>query len=159
MRLARCDDIPQAPEGTIDEVPLAARGALTSFARALARVCGAVGAQAVLVPGPWPRDAVGVGAPAPLALDVVDLLVASDCVIVPTERMPSAAARAAARAWSADRLLVAPALHGDALVAVGLAPLLDSERPDVVGARRAGARLGAALAHRSDALRHRLASV
>ena len=124
-----------------------ARGHMATFARALARACLSSGAQVVLSAAtPWPRHAISIGAPAPLALDVVELMVASDCVVVPAERMPSPSARAAAVAWDAERLLVAPALHRGELVAIGLAALPGQVRPDMVEAQRAGARLGAALA-------------
>jgi hypothetical protein len=142
------------------ELAPGARGHIVAYARSLARACLSAGVQVVLGPGsPWPRQAISIGAPAPLAVDVADLMVASECVVVPAERMPSPSARAAAVAWGADRLLVAPALFGDELVAIGLAALPGQVRPDLVEAQRAGARLGAALAGWSGALHRRLAPV
>ena len=124
-----------------------ARGHMATFARTLARACLSSGAQVVLSAAtPWPRQAISICDPAPLALDVVELMVASDCVIVPAGRMPSPSARAAAVAWGAERLLVAPALYRGEILAIGLAALPGQVRPDMVEAQRAGARLGAALA-------------
>jgi hypothetical protein len=73
-------------------------------------------------------------------------MVPSDCVVVPAERMPSPSARAAARAWDVDRLLVAPALYGREVLAVGLAPVAKDIRPDHGAVVAAGRRLAAALA-------------
>ena len=91
------------------ELAPGARGHMATFARTLARACLSNGAQVVLSAAtPWPRQAISIGDPAPLALDVVELMVASDCVVVPAGRMPSPSARAAAVAWDVERLLVAP---------------------------------------------------
>jgi hypothetical protein len=120
---------------------------MATYARALAQSCLASGVQVVLGPGtPWPHQAISSGTPAPLAIDVVDLMVPSDCVVVPAERMPSPSARAAARAWDVDRLLVAPALYGREVLAVGLAPVGRDIRPDHGAVVAAGRRLAAALA-------------
>ena len=86
-------------------------------------------------------------------------MVASDCVIVPAGRMPSPSARAAAVAWDAERLLVAPALYHGEILAIGLAALPGQVRPDMVEAQRAGARLGAALAGWGATLLRQLAPV
>jgi len=129
------------------ELAPGARGHMATFARALAQSCLASGVQVVLGPGtPWPHQAISSGMPAPLAVDVVDLMVPSDCVVVPAERMPSPSARAAARAWEADRLLVAPALFGREVLAVGLAPVGRDIRPDQRAVVAAGRRLASALA-------------
>jgi hypothetical protein len=129
------------------ELAPGARGHLATYARALAQSCLASGVQVVLGPGtPWPHQAISSGTPAPLAVDVVDLMVPSDCVVVPAERMPSPSARAAARAWDVDRLLVAPALYGREVLAVGLAPVARDIRPDHGAVVAAGRRLAAALA-------------
>ena len=137
-----------------------ARSHMATFARTLALACLSSGAQVVLSAAtPWPRQAISIGDPAPLALDVVDLMVASDCVIVPAGRMPSPSARAAAVAWGAERLLVAPALYHGEILAIGLAALPGQVRPDMVEAQRAGARLGAALAGWGATLLRQLAPV
>jgi len=129
------------------ELAPGARGHMATFARTLAQSCLASGVQVVLGPGtPWPHQAISSGTPAPLAVDVVDLMVPSGCVVVPAERMPSPSARAAARAWDADRLLVAPALFGQEVLAVGLAPVGRDIRPDQRAVVAAGRRLAAALA-------------
>jgi hypothetical protein len=137
-----------------------ARGHMATFARTLALACLSSGAQVVLSAAtPWPRQAISIGDPAPFALDVVELMVASDCVIVPAGRMPSPSARAAAVAWGAERLLVAPALYRGEILAIGLAALPGQVRPDMVEAQRAGARLGAALAEWGSTLLRQLAPV
>jgi hypothetical protein len=129
------------------ELAPGARGHMATYARALAQSCLASGVQVVLGPNtPWPHQAISSGTPAPLAVDVVDLMVPSDCVVVPAERMPSPSARAAARAWDVDRLLVAPALYGREVLAVGLAPVAKDIRPDHGAVVAAGRRLAAALA-------------
>ena len=128
------------------ELAPARTGHMATFARMLARACLSNGAEVVLSSStPWPRRAISIGDPAPLALDVVELMVASDCVVVPAGRMPSPSARAAAVAWDVERLLVAPALYHGEILAIGLAAPPGQVRPDVVEAQRAGARLGAAL--------------
>ena len=137
-----------------------ARCHMATFARELARTCLSAGAQVVLSGAtPWPQQGIAIGTPAPLAVDVVELMVASDCVVVPSGRMPSPTARAAAMAWGVERLLVAPALHDGDVLAIGLAALPGQVRPDVVEAQRAGARLGAALASWSSRLQRQLAPV
>jgi hypothetical protein len=129
------------------ELAPGARGHMATFARELAQSCLAPGVQVVLGRGtPWPHQAISSGTPAPLAVDVVDLMVPSDCVVVPAERMPSPSARAAARAWDVDRLLVAPALFGREVLAVGLAPVGRDIRPDHRAVVAAGRRLATALA-------------
>jgi hypothetical protein len=132
---------------------------MATFARTLARACLSGGAQVVLSAAtPWPRQAISSGDPAPLALDVVELMVASDCVIVPAGRMPSPSARAAAVAWGAERLLVAPALYHGEILAIGLAALPGQVRP--TWSRRSGpVRLGAALAGWGATLLRQLAPV
>lgn len=143
-----------------DHLAPGARGHMATFARTLARACLSSGAQVVLSAAtPWPRQAIGIGDPAPFALDVVELMVASDCVVVPAGRMPSPTARAAAMAWDAERLLVAPALHHGEILAIGLAALPGQVRPDIVEAQRASARLGAALAGWGATLLRQLAPV
>ena len=123
-----------------------ARGHMATYARAIARSCLAPGVQVVLGPATaWPHQAISTGHPAPLALDVVDLMLASDCLVVPADRMPSPSARAAASAWDSKRLLVAPALFGSEVLAVGLAALPNDVRPDLPAVRDAGERLAAAL--------------
>ena len=124
-----------------------ARGHMATYARAIARSCLAPGVQVVLGPATaWPHQAIATGDPAPLAVDVVDLMLASDCVVVPADRMPSPAARAAASAWESDWLLVAPVVFGADVMAVGLAALPTNVRPDLPAVRDAGQRLAAALA-------------
>jgi hypothetical protein len=137
-----------------------ARGHMATFARELARTCLSAGAQVVLTRAtPWRYQGIAIGMPAPLAVDVVELMVASDCVVVPAGRMPSPTARAAAMAWGVERLLVAPALHDGDVLAIGLAALPGQVRPDMVEAQRAGACLGAALASWSSRLQRQLAPV
>ena len=137
-----------------------ARGHMATFARELARTCLSAGAQVVLTRAtPWRYQGIAIGTSAPLAVDVVELMVASDCVVVPAGRMPSPTARAAAMAWGVDRLLVAPALHDGDVLAIGLAALPGQVRPDMVEAQRAGARLGAALASWSSRLQRQLTPV
>jgi len=88
----------------------------------------------------WPGHGVSNGARAPLALDLVELMLPSGAIVVPAERMPSPAARAAAFAWQTDRLLVAPALFGHEVLAVGLAALPDGVRADEASVEGAGGR-------------------
>lgn len=124
-----------------------ARGHMATYARAIARSCLAPGVQVVLGPATaWPHQGIATGHPAPLALDVVDLVLGSDCLVVPAERMPSPAARAAASAWESKWLLVAPAVFGSEVLAVGLAALPHGVRPDLPAVKDAGERLAAALA-------------
>jgi hypothetical protein len=133
----------------------AARGHMATYARAIARSCLSPGVQVVLGPTTaWPHQAIATGHPAPLALDVVDLMLASDCLVVPAERMPSPAARAAASAWETEWLLVAPALLGSEVIAVGLAALPHGVRPDLPTIRDAGERLAAALAAWDSPIAH-----
>ena len=57
------------------ELAPGARGHMATFARSLARACLSSGAQVVLSAAtPWPRHAISIGDPAPLALDVVELM-------------------------------------------------------------------------------------
>ena len=119
---------------------------LATYAWALARACLSPGVQVVLSRATaWPGHGVSNGARAPLALDVVELMLPSGAIVVPAERMPSPAARAAAFAWQTDRLLVAPALFGHEVLAVGLAAVPDGVRVDQASVEGAGERLAAAL--------------
>jgi hypothetical protein len=123
-----------------------AREQISAYARALTRCCLARGAQIVLGRRTgWHRQVVTVGEPAPLVPEVVDLVLPSYCLVVPVERMPNAAVRAAARTWETDRLLLAPAFFGHEVLAVGLVPVPAGVHPDLAEADAAGDRLAAAL--------------
>jgi hypothetical protein len=126
--------------------PAGARRHVTDFARTLALTCLSPGVQVVLAEASgWPGRVITTGQAAPQAIDLAEMMLASESIVVPADRMPSPCARAAAKTWGTDRLLVAPAVFGHDVVAVGLTAVPVGVRPHLAAADAAGERLAAAL--------------
>ncbi len=124
------------------------------FAHDLAATSG-LGCSAVVLVDPvaaFERPVVTVGPPPGLldTADLVDLVVATEPVVVVASRTHAHGLRELAAAWGTERLLVAPCIFGHELLAIGIAPfaaadLGASTRAASVSAERTAAGLMRAL--------------
>ncbi|HWC68816.1 MAG TPA: hypothetical protein VG478_12170 [Acidimicrobiales bacterium] len=98
------------------------------FARRLAdTLAGVAGASHVIVVDDARSGSVAVGPRVSSERSLLDVVLPSAATVCPLHRLP-ASVRAALHPWAADAVVVVPAVFGNDLVAVGVAPV-DADVP------------------------------
>jgi hypothetical protein len=85
-------------------------------------LAGVAGASQVVVVDDGRTGSVGVGPDVRSVTGLLDVVLPSTATVCPLHRLP-AVVRAALGSWAADAVVVVPAVFGNDLVAVGVAPV------------------------------------
>lgn len=85
-------------------------------------LAGVAGAAHVVVVDEDRTGCIGVGPPVEPATGLLDVVLPSAATVCPVHRLP-ATVRIAIGRWAAESIVLVPAVFGDELVAVGVAPV------------------------------------